>query len=68
MKTLNLKEMEVIEGGIKFWGSDLDAAFTEMETDSTCPSGYATVTYAPYYVLWIHITEKEQGRTCIEEQ
>lgn len=64
MKTLNLKEMEVIEGGIKFWGSELES---EAIDDNSCPSGLRAANFKNYYVFGIRTShELESIGNCLE--
>lgn len=62
MKTLNLNEMEAVEGGSrKFWGTGYSS---EWEFDPNCPTGLAMVGYKDYYVLGIRTSHEEDGRFC----
>ncbi len=64
MKTLNLNEMERIEGGSrKFWGTGYETSF---EADANCESGLAVVAYKSYYVFWMETSREENGRICVE--
>ncbi|RQO65993.1 hypothetical protein DBR43_27505 [Pedobacter sp. KBW06] len=62
MKTLNLEQMEVIEGG-KFWGTGYSSSW---EMDPNCASGWAVVGYKEYWVLGIKVSSEEDGRFCYE--
>lgn len=51
MKKLELNQMENLEGGRKFWGSDLSWGACGPNTDGSpgCFQGQ----YSTYYVFWI---------------
>lgn len=57
MKTLNLKEMEVIEGGVRFWGSEDNVI--DADPDSSCPSGWRNNVYNNYYILGIRVSHEQ---------
>lgn len=62
MKSLNLQQMEVIEGGNpKFWGTGYGS---EWEVDPNCESGWAVVGYKEYWILGIKVSNQEDGRVC----
>lgn len=65
MKTLKLNEMEVIEGGIRFWGADDTETYKRLEVNSSCQSGYATVTRTPCYALFIRVWDREDLSECV---
>jgi hypothetical protein len=67
MKVLNLKEMEVVEGG-RFlgWGW---RTYGEVDTisDSSCGSGYATETTLVYTVFGLETSISKTVVECLPE-
>ena len=57
--------MEVIEGGIRFWGADETETYITLEVDSLCGSGYARATKTPCYALFIRVWDREDSRECV---
>ncbi|MFD0940164.1 hypothetical protein [Pedobacter boryungensis] len=52
MKTLGLKEMEVVEGG-KFWGWEQSSITTVNMSDPACGGGPSTTYEMTHYIFWI---------------
>ena len=64
MKTLNLQQMEVIEGGRMFGYGPL---YPTTEADPNCPTGFANVIYEDFFVLWVVTSHNERARECVGE-
>lgn len=64
MKKISFEKMEILNGGIKFWGTELSYP---IDDDPSCPSGQRANIYEDYYVFGIR-TSHNQITTgpCVE--
>ncbi len=65
MKTLELKDMEVIEGG-RFLGiGHHEDIVSGAHSNSNCASGQSVTIHNYYTILWVHAVDQGTSERCL---